>query len=49
VRLTTGRKQAGSLFGSTRFVAERRPITDGDETTELIRSTLQKANGGNST
>jgi diadenosine tetraphosphate (Ap4A) HIT family hydrolase len=42
-------RYAGEPIGSTRFVAERRPITDGDETTELIRSALQKANGGNST
>jgi diadenosine tetraphosphate (Ap4A) HIT family hydrolase len=39
-------RYAGEPIGSTRFVAERRPITDGDETTGLIRSALQEADGG---
>lgn len=33
-------RYAGDLIGSTRFVAERRPLTDGDEIARRIRSGL---------
>jgi histidine triad (HIT) family protein len=40
-------RYAGDPIGSTRFVAQRQPITDGDETARLLRSALRSLmNGG---
>jgi diadenosine tetraphosphate (Ap4A) HIT family hydrolase len=39
-------RYAGDPIGSTRFVAERHPISDGDETARLLRSALQPIMNG---